>query len=373
MAEKSTQRKLAAILVADLVVYSRLMGEYEAKTLAAVTSHISEAFEPEIKATNGRIFKTTGDGLLAEFASAVDAVQCAVAVQEQMRERNSEIREERRIDFRIGVHIGDVIVQDDDLYGDGVNIAARLEGLATPGGIVVSGMVHEMVRSKLDVAFDDLGPQVVKNIAKPVHAFGIQKTAGRTIPPPHSSLNDPPVIGFVDDDPMEVEVFERVFGDQYRVFASTRISDIVKQMEAASVSPDLMVLDLYYPSGRNATEPERKKMIQLMQKVDNAQRTLSAFLSSIGQSRDGGLQLLKDVQQIFPSLPAIFFTRKGTIDDVVVCLDAGAKHVLKKPQPSSIDTDCNITELTEKMEAASEESRQFLSLQFDRLLSQKSL
>ena len=174
MAEQRVQRRLAAILAADVAGYSRLMGEDEEGTLATLTAHLKELIEPCIAEHRGRVVKTTGDGLLVEFASVVDAVRCAVAFQEGMRERNSETPEDRRIEFRIGVNLGDVIVQEDDVYGDGVNVAARLEGLAEPGGVIVSGSVHEQVKGKLDVAFDDLGPQRIKNIAEPVRAFSIQ-------------------------------------------------------------------------------------------------------------------------------------------------------------------------------------------------------
>jgi TolB-like protein/class 3 adenylate cyclase/cytochrome c-type biogenesis protein CcmH/NrfG len=178
MAEERAQRRLAAILAADVAGYSRLMGENEAGTLVAVTSHISEVFEPEITAHHGRIFKTMGDAVFAEFASVVDAVQCAIVVQERMLERNSEIPEERRINFRIGVNLGDVIVQDDDIYGDGVNVAARLEGLAMPSGICVSGTVYEHVHRKLDLGFVDLGDQQVKNIAEPVRVYRVRTADG---------------------------------------------------------------------------------------------------------------------------------------------------------------------------------------------------
>jgi adenylate cyclase len=140
-------RRLAAILAADVVGYSRLMGADEEGTLAELTAHLAELIEPCIAEHRGRVVKTTGDGLLAEFASVVDAVRCAVAFQEGMAERNSGTPEDRRLDFRIGVNLGDVIIQDGDIFGDGVNVAARLEGLAEPGGIVVSGTVHEHVRS----------------------------------------------------------------------------------------------------------------------------------------------------------------------------------------------------------------------------------
>ena len=170
----AVQRRLAAILAADVAGYSRLMGEDEEGTLAELTSHRAELIEPCIAEHCGRVVKTTGDGLLAEFASVVDAVKCAVAFQEGMVDRNADAPEGRRIEFRIGVNLGDVIVQDDDVFGDGVNVAARLEGLAKPGAIVVSGSVHEQVKGKMDIAFEDLGPQSVKNIGYPVHTFVVR-------------------------------------------------------------------------------------------------------------------------------------------------------------------------------------------------------
>ncbi len=157
MAEERVQRRLAAILVADVAGYSRLMGEDEEGTLAALTAHRTELIEPCISEYRGRVVSTAGDGLLAEFASVVDAVRCAVAFQDGMTRRNADTPRNRRIEFRIGVNIGDVIVQDEDIFGDGVNIAARLESLAKPGAICVSDTVHQTVRSKLELSFDDLG------------------------------------------------------------------------------------------------------------------------------------------------------------------------------------------------------------------------
>ena len=177
MAEEHVQRRLAAILVADVAGYSRLMGEDEEGTLTALTAHRTELIEPCIAAHRGRVVKTTGDGLLAEFASVVDAVRYAVAFQECMAERNCDTPQGKRIEFRVGVNLGDVIVQDDDIFGDGVNVAARLEGLAKPGGTVVSASVHEQVRTKTDFGFEDLGPQEVKNIARPVRAFRVARDA----------------------------------------------------------------------------------------------------------------------------------------------------------------------------------------------------
>ena len=171
MAEERVERKLAAILAADVAEYSRLMGEDEVGTRARFNAHLDELIEPAIASGRGRIVKTTGDGLLVEFASVADAVQCAVEIQKGMAERNVDEPNDRRMEFRIGVNLGDVIIEGDDIHGDGVNVAARLEGVAEPGGICISGAVHESVRNKLDVVFVDLGEQSVKNIADPVRVF----------------------------------------------------------------------------------------------------------------------------------------------------------------------------------------------------------
>jgi class 3 adenylate cyclase len=173
MAEERVQRRLAAIVAADVVGYSRLMGLDEAGTLAAVTSHIAEVFEAKITAHHGRVFKTMGDAVFAEFPSVVDAVQYAVAVQAAMHERNSAIAEDRRIDFRIGVNLGDVIIQDEDIFGDGVNVAARLEGLADPGGICISGTVYDQVAGKILQACKFIGEQSLKNIEGAVRAYHV--------------------------------------------------------------------------------------------------------------------------------------------------------------------------------------------------------
>src|SRR5436305_1165770 len=165
------QRKLVAILAADMVGYSRLMEIDETGTLARLKAHRLELIDPSIAKNNGRIIKTTGDGMLVEFASAVDAVQCALEVQRRMARRNADVVPDRRIEFRIGVNIGDVIVEGTDIFGDGVNIAARLEQAAEPGGIMVSQGVREQLANKVDANFEDAGEQQLKNISRPVRAF----------------------------------------------------------------------------------------------------------------------------------------------------------------------------------------------------------
>jgi len=166
-------RRLSAILAADVVGYSRLMGEDELGTLIALNSHREELFEPKIAEHQGRVVKLMGDGMLVEFASVVEAVQCAVEIQNGMAERNADVPGDQRMLFRIGINIGDIIIEGDDIYGDGVNIAARLEELAEPGGVSVSGKVYDELHGKLDIGFDDLGAQLVKNIEKPVRVYRI--------------------------------------------------------------------------------------------------------------------------------------------------------------------------------------------------------
>ena len=171
------ERRLAAILAADVAGYSRLMGADEEGTLERLKALRRELLDPKIAEHHGRIVKTTGDGLLVEFASVVDAVRCAVAVQQAMPERNTGVAADNRIELRIGINLGDVIVEGDDLYGDGVNIAARIEALADAGGVFVSNTVHDHVRDRLPFVFEDLGEQQVKNIARPVRVYRVRPTA----------------------------------------------------------------------------------------------------------------------------------------------------------------------------------------------------
>ena len=170
-------RRLTAILAADVAGYSRLMGADEEGTHDRLKAYLGELINPKIAEHRGRIVKNTGDGLLAEFVSVVDAVRFAVEIQRGMAERNAETPEDKCIAFRIGVNLGDVIAEEHDIFGDGVNVAARLEALAEPGGICVSRMVRDNVRDKLDYSFEDLGEQQVKNIVRPVRAYRVRDRA----------------------------------------------------------------------------------------------------------------------------------------------------------------------------------------------------
>jgi TolB-like protein/class 3 adenylate cyclase len=197
LSAERVERRLAAILAADVAGYSRLMERDEAVTLARLKALRRDLIDPKIAEHKGRIVKTTGDGLLVEFPSVVEAVACAIAVQQEMAARNDATAEDERIEFRVGINSGDVIVEDGDIHGDGVNIAARLEGIAEPGGICVSGIVHDQVRGRLDCAFADIGEQSLKNIARPVRVYRVG---------PKRPLPDPPVPGLDPGIPGEREV-----------------------------------------------------------------------------------------------------------------------------------------------------------------------
>ena len=180
MAEARAERRLAAILATDVVGYSRLMGGDEEGTLAALKSLRESLIDPKIAEHRGRIVKTTGDGALVEFASAVDAVRCAIDIQRAMIERNAEIPEDRRIELRIGINVGDIIIEGEDIYGDGVNIAARLESIAEAGGICISRQAFDQIEGKLQLAFREMGPQKLKNITRLIEVFAVEfdKTGG---------------------------------------------------------------------------------------------------------------------------------------------------------------------------------------------------
>jgi adenylate cyclase len=168
------ERRLAAVLAVDVAGYSRLMGRNEERTLAQLKTFRKSLVDPGIATHRGRIVKTSGDGVLAEFASAVDAARCAVEVQQEMAIQNASVPPELRIEFRIGMHVGDIIIDDNDIFGDGVNIAARLEGIAEPGGVCISDDAHRQIRGKIDIAFDDIGEQALKNIAEPMRAWRVR-------------------------------------------------------------------------------------------------------------------------------------------------------------------------------------------------------
>ena len=222
-----TERKLAAILAADVVGFSRLMSRDEEGTLNRLKAHLGELVEPHIAAHRGRIVKRTGDGLLVDFASAVEAVRCAVAIQAGMADRNRIAEDDRRIEFRIGINLGDVIIEGEDIYGDGVNIASRLEALADPGGIFVSRAVRDSVRDKLGLILEDLGEKPVKNIPRPVRVFRIGRADG-----PTAAMRPPEV---PDKPSIAVLPFANMSGDAEQEYFSDGISeDLITDLSKVS-------------------------------------------------------------------------------------------------------------------------------------------
>jgi adenylate cyclase len=220
----SQTRRLAAILVADVAGYSRLMGADEEGTLERLKALRRELVDPKIAEHHGRIVKTTGDGMLVEFASVVDAVRCAVEVQQAMPERNTGVAADTRIELRIGINLGDVIVEGDDLYGDGVNIVARIEALADAGGVFVSNTVYDQVRDRLPFVFDDLGEQQVKNIARPVRVYRVRDIGAAESP----STPAPPTLPLPDKPSIAVLPFANMSGDpEQEYFVDGMVEEII--------------------------------------------------------------------------------------------------------------------------------------------------
>jgi TolB-like protein/class 3 adenylate cyclase len=217
-------RRLTAILAADVAGYSRLMGADEEGTHERLKGHLGELINPKIAEHRGRIVKNTGDGFLAEFASVVDAVRCAVEVQRAMAERNAGTPPDKRIEFRIGINLGDVIAEEDDIFGDGVNIAARLEALAEPGGICISRVVRDQVRDRLDYAFEDMGEQQVKNIARPVRVYRVRDSGAANT----SLAPTPPELPLPDKPSIAVLPFQNMSGDpEQEYFADGMVEEII--------------------------------------------------------------------------------------------------------------------------------------------------
>ena len=231
MAEERVQRRLAAIVSADVVGYSKMMGQDETGTLARLKSLRSEFLHPKITEYGGRIVKTTGDGTLIEFASAVDAVSHAIDVQQGIAERNSGLSDDQQILLRLGINVGDIIIDGEDIFGDGVNVAARLEALAEPGGICVSARVFDYVGNRLDIAFDDLGKQSMKNIAVPVHVYRFRLAANNGADAPEQpdtppALPDKPSIAVLPFDSYSTDAEQDAFADGMTEDLTTDLSKV---------------------------------------------------------------------------------------------------------------------------------------------------
>jgi len=309
------ERRLAAILAADVAGYSRLMGADEEGTLDALKAIRRELGDPKIAEHRGRIVKTTGDGMLVEFASVVDAVRCAVAVQQGMAARNADVPADRRIEYRIGINLGDIISDDNDIYGDGVNVAARLEALAEPGGICVSGVVRDQVRDRLDLAFDDQGEQQVKNIARPVHVYRIRPTAPAQEAKPALALPDKPSLAVLP--------FQNMSGDpEQEYFADGMVEEITT---AIARLPWLFVI------ARNSSFTYKGKAVDVKQVA----RELGVRYVLEGSVRKAGNRVRITGQLIDTATGAHIWADRfdGLLDDVFELQDQVAASVAGAIEP----------------------------------------
>jgi len=242
LSDERVERRLAAILAADVAGYSRLMGANEEGTLAELKTIRKALVDPTIGAHRGRIVKTTGDGMLVEFASAVDAVRCAVEVQRGMAVHSADVAHNLRIEFRVGIHVGDIIIDEDDIFGDGVNVAARLEGIAEPGGVCISDDAQRQIRGKVDIVFDDMGPQSLKNIDEPMRTWRCRIDANSS---PATSMKKTPIgvaqpLALPDKPSIAVLPFQNMSGDPEQEFFVDGIAEDV--LTTLSKIHELMVI-----------------------------------------------------------------------------------------------------------------------------------
>lgn len=258
MSDERVERRLAAVLAADVAGYSRLMGADEEGTLARLKAVRKAIVDPAIASYRGHIVKTTGDGMLVEFASAVDAVRNAVEVQRKMAEQNSAVPEDQRIEFRIGFHVGDIIFDDNDIFGDSVNIAARLEGIAEPGGVCISDDAYRQVRGKVEIACDDMGPQPLKNIAEPMRVWRVRLTGQATSAlQSGSAVSQHQALPVPDKPSIAVLPFQNMSGDpEQEYFADGITEDIITMLSR---------FRWFFVIARNSTFTYKTKLVDVKQ------------------------------------------------------------------------------------------------------------
>jgi adenylate cyclase len=343
MAEARVERRLAAILAADVVGYSRLMGVDEEGTLNQLRSLRAELIDPKITEHRGRIVKTTGDGLLVEFGSVVDGLRCATEWQRGMAERNAGTPDDR-IEFRIGINVGDVAVEDGDIFGDGVNVAARLEGLAEPGGICVSARVQEDAAGRLDLTFDDIGEQALKNIARPVRVYRVRATG---VPPTETApkatpTEIAPALALPDKPSIAVLPFQNMSGDTEQEFFAEGIAEDI--ITALSRYPSLFVI------ARNSSFAFKDRAVDMKQigrelgvryvlegslrKSGNRVRVTAQLVEAETGNHVWAERYDRDLADIFGVQDEI--TQATTIAIAPAIADAEQQRAMRKP-PASLD------------------------------------
>jgi adenylate cyclase len=330
MDEARIDRRLAAIMAGDIAGFSRLMGADEEGTMRQLKAHRKELIDPKITEHRGRIVKTTGDGMLVEFVSVVDAVRYAVDIQRGMAERNANVARDRRIEFRIGINVGDIISDENDIYGDGVNVAARLEALAEPGGIMVSRMVHDQVRDKLSFGFEDMGEQTVKNIARPigVHRVSLVEDAATivvrgaaTTAKTEPSITDRPSIAVLP--------FANISGDPEQEYFADGISE--------DIITGLSKLRWFFVIARNSSFAYKGKAVD----VKRAARELGVRYVLEGSVRKGGNRVRITAQLIDAATSNHIWADRydGDLTDVFALQDEITEKVVAAIEPKLLEAE----------------------------------
>jgi TolB-like protein/class 3 adenylate cyclase/Flp pilus assembly protein TadD len=330
MAEDRVDRRLAAIFAGDIAGYSRLMGVDEEGTLRQLKAHRKELVDPKITEHRGRIVKTTGDGMLVEFVSVVDAVRCGVDIQRGMAERNSGLPADKRIEFRIGINVGDIISDSNDIYGDGVNVAARLEALADPGGIMVSRTVHDQVRDKLSFGFKDMGEQPVKNIARPIGVYQvslIENTAPITVK--EAEVAAKIEVSSAARPSIAVLPFANISGDPEQEYFADGISE--------DIITGLSKLRWFFVIARNSSFAYKGKAVD----VKRVSRELGVRYVLEGSVRKGGNRVRITAQLIDASTGNHIWADRydGDLTDVFALQDEITKKVVAAIEPKLLEAE----------------------------------
>jgi adenylate cyclase len=334
LATERVERRLTAILAADVAGYSRLMGADEEGTLAQLKAHRRALVDPKIAEHRGRIVKTTGDGMLVEFASVVDAVRCAIELQRGMAERNAEVPQERRIEFRVGIHQGDIVVEDQDIFGDGVNVAARLESLAEPGGICVSGRVQEDARGKLDIAFEDAGDQQLKNIERPVRIYRVLSNAAAGSSRPALPLPGKPSIAVLP--------FQNMSGDpEQEYFADGMVEEIITALSRFRLLFVIARNSTFTYKGQAADVKQVSRELGVryvlegsVRKGGNRVRVTAQLIDAASSAHVWAERYDRDVSDVFAVQDEITASVAGVIEPTLA--DVEQQRVLRKP-PERLD------------------------------------
>ena len=330
MDEARVERRLAAIVAGDIAGYSRLMGVDEEGTLRQLKAHRKELIDPKITEHRGRIVKTTGDGMLVEFVSVVDAVRYAVDIQRGMAERNANVASDRRIEFRIGINVGDIISDENDIYGDGVNVAARLEGLADPGGIMVSSVVHDQVRDKLSFGFEDMGEQSVKNIARPigVHRVSLAEATALAATQPAAAASKSETAGS-NRPSIAVLPFANMSGDPEQEYFADGISE--------DIITGLSKLRWFFVIARNSSFTYKGKAVD----VKRAARELGVRYVLEGSVRKGGNRVRITAQLIDAATSNHIWADRydGDLTDVFALQDEITRKVVAAIEPKLLEAE----------------------------------